>query len=113
MRCVTAPNVAMWIRGSSPLLHRRPDQQSDIMLPAFCGTTTAQESSDGCSNFSKTSTPAPRHVAGLARFRARGCGDGAGPAGCGGGSAVRPTSMDITLLGFNDFHGNLEPPRQA
>lgn len=36
-----------------------------------------------------------------------------GLAGCGGGSAVRPASMDITLLGFNDFHGNLEPPRQA
>ena len=35
-------------------------------------------------------------------------------AGCGGGSPVaRPASMDITLLGFNDFHGNLEPPKLA
>ena len=37
-----------------------------------------------------------------------------GLAGCGGGNGpIRPASMDITLLGFNDFHGNLEPPRQA
>lgn len=32
-------------------------------------------------------------------------------AGCGGGAVVRPSSMNITLLGFNDFHGNLEPPK--
>lgn len=31
---------------------------------------------------------------------------------CGGGT-IKPASMDITLLGFNDFHGNLEPPKQA
>lgn len=31
---------------------------------------------------------------------------------CGGGT-IKPANMDITLLGFNDFHGNLEPPRQA
>ena len=37
----------------------------------------------------------------------------AGLTACGGGGTVRPASMDITLLGFNDFHGNLEPPRQA
>ena len=37
-----------------------------------------------------------------------------GLAGCGGGNGpIRPASMDITLLSFNDFHGNLEPPRQA
>ncbi|PIG08336.1 bifunctional UDP-sugar hydrolase/5'-nucleotidase [Comamonas sp. 26] len=35
-----------------------------------------------------------------------------GLSACGGG-AIKPASMDITLLGFNDFHGNLEPPRQA
>ena len=32
-------------------------------------------------------------------------------AGCGGGAVVQPASMNITLLGFNDFHGNLEPPK--
>lgn len=31
---------------------------------------------------------------------------------CGGGT-IKPVGMDITLLGLNDFHGNLEPPRQA
>ncbi|QXZ08295.1 bifunctional metallophosphatase/5'-nucleotidase [Comamonas sp. Y33R10-2] len=31
---------------------------------------------------------------------------------CGGG-VVKPASMEITLLGFNDLHGNLEPPKQA
>lgn len=37
-----------------------------------------------------------------------------GLASCGGGSGMlKPASMDITLLGFNDFHGNLEPPRVA
>lgn len=36
-----------------------------------------------------------------------------GLAACGGGSAVRPAGMDITLLGFNDFHGHLEPPKLA
>ena len=36
-----------------------------------------------------------------------------GLSSCGGGSVVRPASMQITLLGFNDFHGNLEPPKQA
>ena len=37
-----------------------------------------------------------------------------GLASCGGGAGVlKPASMDITLLGFNDFHGNLEPPRVA
>ncbi len=30
-----------------------------------------------------------------------------------GSSSVKPTSMDITLLGFNDLHGNLELPKQA
>ena len=35
-----------------------------------------------------------------------------GLSACGGG-AIKPASMDITLLGFNDFHGNMEPPRQA
>ena len=35
-----------------------------------------------------------------------------GLSACGGGT-IKPTSMDITLLGFNDFHGNLEPPKQA
>ena len=33
---------------------------------------------------------------------------------CGGGAGVvQPASMEITLLGFNDLHGNLEPPRIA
>ncbi|MEG2977417.1 MAG: bifunctional metallophosphatase/5'-nucleotidase [Comamonas sp.] len=35
-----------------------------------------------------------------------------GLSACGGGT-IKPASMDITLLGLNDFHGNLEPPRQA
>lgn len=38
-----------------------------------------------------------------------GCGSGGG----GSSTAPKPASMDITLLGFNDFHGNLEPPKQA
>ena len=32
---------------------------------------------------------------------------------CGGGKLLQPGSMEITLLGFNDFHGNLEPPQQS
>ena len=32
-------------------------------------------------------------------------------AGCGGISA--PPTIDIALIGFNDFHGNLEPPKQS
>ncbi|CUA98464.1 bifunctional metallophosphatase/5'-nucleotidase [Comamonas thiooxydans] len=35
-----------------------------------------------------------------------------GLSACGGG-ALRPASMEITLLGFNDLHGHLEPPRLA
>ena len=32
-------------------------------------------------------------------------------AACGGtGKVVRPQTMDITVLGFNDLHGNLAPP---
>lgn len=31
--------------------------------------------------------------------------------GCGGTSA--PPTIDIALIGFNDFHGNLEPPQQS
>ena len=30
---------------------------------------------------------------------------------CGGtGEVARPRTMDITVLGFNDLHGNLAPP---
>ena len=36
-----------------------------------------------------------------------GCG------GSGGMSGARPAEMDIALLGFNDFHGNLETPGVA
>ena len=32
--------------------------------------------------------------------------------GCGGSSNVPPV-IDIALIGFNDFHGNLEPPKQS
>ena len=32
--------------------------------------------------------------------------------GCGGTSNVAPV-IDIALIGFNDFHGNLEPPKQS
>ena len=32
--------------------------------------------------------------------------------GCGGTSNQQPV-IDIALIGFNDFHGNLEPPRQT
>ena len=32
--------------------------------------------------------------------------------GCGGASNQQPV-IDIALIGFNDFHGNLEPPRQT
>ncbi|WP_059441321.1 bifunctional UDP-sugar hydrolase/5'-nucleotidase [Comamonas sp. E6] len=35
-----------------------------------------------------------------------------GLSACGGG-ALRPASMEITLLGFNDLHGHLEPPGLA
>ena len=37
-------------------------------------------------------------------------------AGCGGtgtGTSSAPPVIDIALIGFNDFHGNLEPPKQA
>lgn len=35
-------------------------------------------------------------------------------AGCGGNNPVNPPPvMDIALIGFNDFHGNLEPPKQS
>lgn len=34
-------------------------------------------------------------------------------AGCGGSGGVRPAEMEIALLGFNDFHGHLEPPQVA
>ncbi|MEZ5606081.1 MAG: bifunctional metallophosphatase/5'-nucleotidase [Burkholderiaceae bacterium] len=35
-------------------------------------------------------------------------------AACGGtGEVVRPATMEITLLGFNDLHGNLAPPGLA
>ena len=34
--------------------------------------------------------------------------------GCGGPrERPRPDPIEITLLGLNDFHGNLEPPRLA
>jgi 5'-nucleotidase len=32
-----------------------------------------------------------------------------GLSACSGG-ATRPASMEITVLGFNDLHGHLEPP---
>jgi hypothetical protein len=35
-----------------------------------------------------------------------------GLSACGGG-ALRPASMEITVLGFNDLHGHLEPPGLA
>ena len=35
-------------------------------------------------------------------------------AGCGASSSLHtPEVMEIAVLGFNDFHGNLEPPRLA
>ncbi len=35
-------------------------------------------------------------------------------AGCGGtGTSSAPPVIDIALIGFNDFHGNLEPPKQS
>ena len=43
-------------------------------------------------------------------------------AGCGGMAPISPTApaagsapahIDITLIGFNDLHGNLEPPHMA
>ncbi|HEX8215975.1 MAG TPA: bifunctional metallophosphatase/5'-nucleotidase, partial [Allosphingosinicella sp.] len=39
----------------------------------------------------------------------------AGLAGCAtGGTGGQPAaSVEVTILAFNDFHGNLEPPRQA
>ena len=36
-----------------------------------------------------------------------------GLAGCGSASQSPPPHLDITLLGFNDLHGQLEPPRIA
>ena len=36
-----------------------------------------------------------------------------GLAGCGSASQSPPSHLDITLLGFNDLHGQLEPPRMA
>ena len=35
-------------------------------------------------------------------------------ASCGGaGTVSEPAVIDIALIGFNDFHGNLEPPKQS
>ncbi len=34
-------------------------------------------------------------------------------AGCGGTGTSAPPVIDIALIGFNDFHGNLEPPKQS
>ena len=56
-----------------------------------------------------TRTTAALAAVGLALAALVGCGGGGG----GSGQAEPPARMEISLLGFNDFHGNLEPPRLA
>lgn len=49
---------------------------------------------------------------GLAAGRAVGLAVALALVGCGGTGYVPPV-IDIALIGFNDFHGNLEPPKQS